>query len=102
MNAAKPTLPSFAKLPKTYAALCRLHLPRTLHDEIELDAVTEIIDLMAAHLDNIGMTATEWGRLIGIDRSTARPLPCFSVASGSLTPHTSEKPPKLSASKHRC
>lgn len=71
MNAAKPTLPSFAKLPKTYAALCRLHLPRTLHDEMELDAVTEIIDLMAAHLDNIGMTATEWGRLIGIDRSTA-------------------------------
>jgi antitoxin component HigA of HigAB toxin-antitoxin module len=71
MNAAKPTLPRFAKLPKTYAALCRLHLPRTLHDEIELDAVTEIIDLMAAHLDNIGMTATEWGRLIGIDRSTA-------------------------------
>ncbi len=115
MNATKPTLPSFAKLPKTYKALCRLHLPRTLHDEIELDAVTEIIDLMAghpltadqadyletlaelaeayestnhpapaiqpphqflaAHLENIGMTATEWGKLIGIDRSTAsRPL----------------------------
>lgn len=114
MNAIKPTLPSFAKLPKTYEALCRLHLPRTLHDEIELDAVTEIIDLMAghpltadqadyletlaelaeayetanheqlpvlppheflaAHLENIGMTATEWGKLIGIDRSTASRL----------------------------
>ena len=114
MNATKPTLPSFAKLPKTYEALCRLHLPRTLHDEIELDAVTEIIDLMAghplnadqadyletlaelaeayesanlpapaslppheflaAHLENIGMTATEWGKLIGIDRSTASRL----------------------------
>ena len=114
MNAAKPTLPSFAKLPKTYEALCRLHLPRTLHDEMELNAVTEIIDLMAghplnadqadylatlaelaeayeytnyetlpalppheflaAHLENIGMTATEWGRLIGIDRSTASRL----------------------------
>jgi antitoxin component HigA of HigAB toxin-antitoxin module len=111
MNATRPNLPSFAKLPKSYEALCRLHLPRTLHDEIELEAVTEIIDLMAghpltadqsdyletlaelaeayesanhaalpalppheflaAHLVNIGMTATEWGKLIGIDRSTA-------------------------------
>jgi len=111
MNATKPILPSFAKLPKTYEALCRLHLPRTLHDEIELEAVTEIIDLMAghlltgdqadyletlsqlaeafeaanyevptsmppheflaAHLENIDMTAAEWGKLIGIDRSTA-------------------------------
>jgi antitoxin component HigA of HigAB toxin-antitoxin module len=114
MNATKPTLPSFAKLPKTYEALCRMHLPRTLHDDIELDAVTGIIDLMAghplsadqadyletlaelaeayesashgtlpalppheflaAHLENIGMTATEWGKLIGIDRSTASRL----------------------------
>lgn len=114
MKITKPSLPSFSKLPKTYEALCRIHLPRTLHDEIELDAVTEIIDLMAghsltpdqadyletlselveayeaakhetlpklpphdflgAHLENIGMTATEWGRLIGIDRSTASRL----------------------------
>jgi HTH-type transcriptional regulator / antitoxin HigA len=114
MNASHPTLPGFAKLPKTYEALCRLHLPRTLHDEIELDAVTGIIDLMAghpltadqadyletlvqlaeayesanyeasaslppheflsAHLENIGMTATGWGKLIGIDRSTASRL----------------------------
>jgi HTH-type transcriptional regulator / antitoxin HigA len=114
MNATKPTLLSFSKLPKTYAALCRLHLPRTLHDEIELEDVTGIIDLMAghplnadqadyletlaelaqayessnheaisslppheflsAHLGNIGMTATEWGKLIGIDRSTASRL----------------------------
>lgn len=114
MNATKPLPSSFAKLPKTYEALCRLHLPRTLHDDIELEAVTEIIDLMAghplnqdqsdyletlselaeaydsanhaalptlppheflaAHLENIGMTATEWGKLIGIDRSTASRL----------------------------
>jgi len=114
MKTTKPTLPSFARLPKTYEALCRLHLPRTLHDEIELETVTAIIDLMAghaltadqadylqtlselaeayesihhetppalppheflaAHLENIGMTATEWGKLIGIDRSTASRL----------------------------
>jgi HTH-type transcriptional regulator / antitoxin HigA len=114
MNGTKPIPSSFAKLPKTYEALCRMHLPRTLHDDIELEAVTEIIDLMAghnlnrdqedyletlselaeayesanhgslpslppheflaAHLENIGMTATEWGKLIGIDRSTASRL----------------------------
>jgi antitoxin component HigA of HigAB toxin-antitoxin module len=114
MNATKPILPSFGQLPKTYEALCRLRLPRTLHDDIGLEAVTEIIDLMAghplnadqadyletlaelaeayesanhpvsaslpphevlaAHLENIGMTATEWGKLIGIDRSTASRL----------------------------
>jgi antitoxin component HigA of HigAB toxin-antitoxin module len=114
MNATKPIPSSFTRLPKTYEALCRIHLPRTLHDDIELEAVTEIIDLMAghplnkdqsdyletlselaeayesanhaalpalppheflaAHLENIGMTATEWGKLIGIDRSTASRL----------------------------
>ena len=32
MMDTKPNLPSLAKLPKTYEVLCRLHLPRTLHD----------------------------------------------------------------------
>jgi len=110
----KSTLPSFSKLPKSYAGLCRLHMPRTIHDGIELDIITGIIDLMAgqklnvdqedylttlaelsqayeeihhpelpkltpyeflaAHLENIGMSATTWGKLIGIDRSTASRL----------------------------
>jgi antitoxin component HigA of HigAB toxin-antitoxin module len=29
---------------------------------------------LAAHLENIGMTATHWGKLIGIDRSTTSRL----------------------------
>jgi HTH-type transcriptional regulator/antitoxin HigA len=114
MNATKPALPAFASLPTTYEALCRIHLPRTMRDDIDHESVTEIIDLMAghtltvdqadyletlaelshayessnhealpalppheflaAHLENIGMTATEWGKLIGIDRSTASRL----------------------------
>jgi antitoxin component HigA of HigAB toxin-antitoxin module len=126
-------------LPKTYEAFCRLHLPRTLRDELELDAVTAIIDLMAghpltadqahyletlaqlaeayesasyeapaslppheflaAHLENIDMTATEWGKLIGA--STAPPLPGFSVASASSTPPTSGKPQRRSTSTPR-
>jgi len=110
----KSALPKFSALPKTYAKLCMIHMPRTIHDTIELDAATEIIDLMAghklnadqedylttladlsavyedahidnlpsvaphaflaAHLENIGMSATTWGKLIGIDRSTASRL----------------------------
>lgn len=110
----KTSLPKFSALPKTYKALCLLHMPRTIHDASELDSATEIIDLMAghkltkdqedylttladltsvyeenhigqspklmpheflaAHLKNIGMSATAWGQLIGIDRSTASRL----------------------------
>jgi hypothetical protein len=43
---------------------------------------------LAAHLESIGMTETWWGKLIGIDRSTAS---TFSVASASSTPATSGK-----------
>lgn len=110
----KTALPRFSALPKTYGALCRRHMPRTIHDGIELNVTTEIIDLMAghkltkdqddylttladlvavyeenqvehlpklkpyeflaAHLENIGMSATAWGNLIDIDRSTASRL----------------------------
>lgn len=110
----KSALPKLSALPKTYAKLSMMHMPRTIHDTIELDAITEIIDLMAGHklnadqedylttladlaivyenahienlpnmkphqflathLENIGMNATTWGKLIGIDRSTASRL----------------------------
>jgi len=39
----------FSELPKNYAALCAILMPRTIHDEIELENVAEIIDLMAGH-----------------------------------------------------
>jgi antitoxin component HigA of HigAB toxin-antitoxin module len=108
------SLPSFSKLPKSYAKLCAIHMPRVIHDNIEYETITEIIDLMAghqlnqdqsdyletlselseayeaqnlpdipettphefltAHLTNIGMNITAWGKLIGIDRSTASRL----------------------------
>lgn len=112
---AKNTTPAkFSELPKDYSELCAVLMPRTIHDEIELGNVTEILDLMAghkltkdqsdyldtlatlaadyedqnveplpklpphqflaAHLENIGMSASAWGELIGIDRSTASRL----------------------------
>ncbi len=112
---AKTSTPAkFSELPKNYGALCAILIPRTIHDEIELENVTEIIDLMAghkltkdqadylntlaalaadfedhnvaglpnlapheflaAHLENISLSASAWGKLIGIDRSTASRL----------------------------
>jgi antitoxin component HigA of HigAB toxin-antitoxin module len=114
-HAAKTSTPAkFSELPKIYAALCAILMPRTIHDEMELENITEIIDLMvghkltkdqadylntlatlaadfedqnvealpklapheflAAHLENIRMSVSKWGELIGIDRSTASRL----------------------------
>ena len=114
-RAAKNIMPTrFSALPKSYAGLCAILMPRTIHDQFELENVTAIIDLLAghaltrdqadyldtlatlvadfedqrvaalptlapheflaAHLKNIGMSVSAWGKLIGIDRSTASRL----------------------------
>ena len=39
----------FARLPKDYAALCRLHMPRPIRDKVDFENVTEITDAMAGH-----------------------------------------------------
>ena len=39
----------FDDLPTSYEGLVRLHMPRPIHDEIELENATELIDLMAGH-----------------------------------------------------
>lgn len=40
---AKHTTPAkFSELPKSYAALCAILMPRAIHDGIELESVTEI------------------------------------------------------------
>ena len=47
---AKNTTPAkFSELPKGYSALCAVLMPRTIHDEIEMENITEILDLMAGH-----------------------------------------------------
>jgi antitoxin component HigA of HigAB toxin-antitoxin module len=45
----KLTTVAFGKLPKTYEGLCHFHLPRPIHDRVELDNATELIDAMAGH-----------------------------------------------------
>jgi len=47
MNTKSP--PSFQRLPKTYEGLCRLMLPRPIHDRVGLGNATEIIDCLAGH-----------------------------------------------------
>lgn len=39
----------FAKLPKDYVALCRMHLPRPIADKVDFENVIEITDQMAGH-----------------------------------------------------
>jgi antitoxin component HigA of HigAB toxin-antitoxin module len=39
----------FAELPKDYAGLCRLCLPRPLRDKADFENVREITDIMAGH-----------------------------------------------------
>ena len=39
----------FASLPADYASLCRLLMPRRIHDKVDLANVTEITDALAGH-----------------------------------------------------
>ena len=45
----KIATPGFSRFPKTYEGLCRLLLPRPIHDRVELENATEMVDLMAGH-----------------------------------------------------
>ncbi|MFK7910091.1 MAG: hypothetical protein AB8F34_05755 [Akkermansiaceae bacterium] len=47
---------------------------------------------MPPHLDNIGLSTTAWGKLIGIDRSTASRL---LRGKESSIPTTSARQPRL-------
>ena len=44
-----PAQTAFVRLPKDYAALCRMLPPRPLRDRVDLENVTEITDAMAGH-----------------------------------------------------
>ena len=39
----------FSRLPKDYAGLCRLLIPRPIHDRVDYENVAEISDAMAGH-----------------------------------------------------
>lgn len=39
----------FANLPRDFLGLCNLHTPRPLHDKVDMDNVTVLVDIMAGH-----------------------------------------------------
>jgi HTH-type transcriptional regulator/antitoxin HigA len=39
----------FSRLPKEYAGLCRLFIPRPIHDKVDYENVLEISEVMAGH-----------------------------------------------------
>ena len=49
MNTTKLIWKNFATVPKTSQGLCRAYLPRPIHDKIELESATEIVDFLAGH-----------------------------------------------------
>jgi HTH-type transcriptional regulator/antitoxin HigA len=49
MKTTKLAWKSFAEVPRTYEALCRIYPPRPLHDKIDLENATEIVDFLAGH-----------------------------------------------------
>lgn len=56
----------FARLAKDYSGLCRLLVPRPIHDKVDFENVTEITDAMA-------------GRMLTADQEDYFDLPCPAV-----------------------
>jgi HTH-type transcriptional regulator/antitoxin HigA len=49
MKTAAKNATSYAKIPKTYAALMDMHLLRPLHDQVDAENAAEMINLLAGH-----------------------------------------------------
>ena len=50
----------FAELPQAYAALCRVFLPRPIHDDVEYANVAEVADVMALWQDDFTADQTDY------------------------------------------
>ena len=48
MKAARNRI-QFERLPKNYAGMCRLLMPRPIRDKVDLENVSEVADAMAGH-----------------------------------------------------
>jgi antitoxin component HigA of HigAB toxin-antitoxin module len=54
----------FANLPKDYAGLCRLHIPRPVHDAVEYGNLTEVTDAMALWQDDFTADQRDYFELL--------------------------------------
>jgi HTH-type transcriptional regulator/antitoxin HigA len=51
MKTSRKSTPNFREMPREYEALCRLHLPRFIHDQTEYESVAEIARAFAGFED---------------------------------------------------
>ena len=54
----------FANLPKDYAGLCRLQMPRPVHDAVEYGNLTEVTDAMALWQDDFTADQRDYFELL--------------------------------------
>ena len=54
----------FAAAPKDYAALCRLHLPRPIHDQTEYHNTVEIAEVFAGFEEKMNADQTDYFDLL--------------------------------------
>jgi len=45
----KTAMPTFTRLPKTYAGLVAMHMPRPIHDQVSYDNAVEVVHALAGH-----------------------------------------------------
>jgi HTH-type transcriptional regulator / antitoxin HigA len=50
----KKTIPRFENLPASYEALCRIYLPRPIHDKVDFDNSVELVNTLAGHALSVG------------------------------------------------
>ena len=64
MKTARKNHFHFADLPREYAALCRFHLPRPIHDKGEYEAVLEIAGAFAGFEDKMTADQADYFELL--------------------------------------
>lgn len=45
----KTAILTFARMPKTYAGLVAMHMPRPIHDQVSYDNAVEVVHALAGH-----------------------------------------------------
>lgn len=79
------TIPAFAKMPRDYAGLCKLMLPRPIHDDVACSNTVEIADVFAGFEDQMTEDQHDYFDLLcelieKYDALSAKPLTLHALA----------------------
>lgn len=58
------SIPAFAKMPRDYAGLCKLMLPRPIHDDVAYSNTVEIADVFAGFEDQMNEDQNDYFDLL--------------------------------------